>query len=418
MKRGALDLDQDQDPKSKVPKTTLVTPVTPVKPGPTGCPGMTSSDDESNTDPDKDKSMDTGDPDSETQYNVPTTNRFQILRIPIPDPKVYNVKKSPEVERPPEIVIPFAPMTKVRPLIPSNHHYGIKNLSDGIHLYCNTIKQHKEIIDIFDKANVYIFTHPYKSDKSKRFVLYGLNTYSEDLIIKDLEEYGIKPTKVTNMTVKKERYIDHATYLVYYPMDSQITLDIVKKAFVIRNTIVHWKHYASNGDGITTCSNCSQLGHSGYCTLPPKCGICSGAHVMSNCEHLLNKRAYKRESIAIHLLKCPNCDGQHTVGYQQCEKRIKYKENLAKLAQRQQQRYSAAPMPNTNPWAPLHQSTGSPTITSLVIVNKTDSQLSITRITIPIQCPVIAIVITIIKPTTIVIILNTTTITIIKTITT
>lgn len=178
MKRGALD--QDQDPKSKVPKVKQ-TPVTPVNPGPSGGPGMTSSGDDSNSDPDK--AMDTGDPGSATQYNVPTTNRFQILRIPVPDPKVYNVKKSPEVEKPPEIVIPFAPMTIVRPLIPANHHYGIKNLSDGIHLYCNTVKQHKEIIEILDKADVYIFTHPYKSDKSKRFVLYGLNTYSEYLII-------------------------------------------------------------------------------------------------------------------------------------------------------------------------------------------------------------------------------------------
>lgn len=131
------------------------------------------------------------------------------------------------------------------------------------------------------------------------------------------------------------------------------TLDIVKKAYVIRNTIVHWNHYKVNGDGITTCTNCSQLGHSGYCTLPPKCGICSGAHVMSNCEHLLNKRAYKRESIAIHLLKCPNCGEHHTVGYQQCETRLKYKENLAKRALRQQQRYQDAPKPTSNPWVPL-----------------------------------------------------------------
>lgn len=325
--------------------------MTPVNPGPSGGPEMTSPSGESNSVPDKD--MDTGDPDPDMQYDVPTTNRFQILRIPIPDSKVYNVKKSTEVEKPPEIVIPFAPMTIVRPLIPAHHHYGIKNLNDGIHLYCNTVKQHKEMMDIFDKADVYLFTHPYKSDKSKRFVLYGLNTYPEDLIIKDLEEYGIKPTKVTNMTVKKQRYVDHATYLVYYPMDSQITLDIVKKAYVIRNTIVHWKHYAANGDGITTCSNCSQLGHSGHCTLPPKCGICSGAHVMSNCELLLNKRAYKRDSIATHLLVCPNCGDHHTVGYQQCETRLKYKENQAKRALRQQQRYQDAPKPTSNPWAPL-----------------------------------------------------------------
>lgn len=343
MKRGALDQEQ-LNCKPKVAKHNTPRVTSQVN---SGAPGVREmSTDGKNAD----HGMDTGDPDPpDPVYNCATSNRFQILKIPIPEPKVYNVAKSPDSEKPPVIVI-HESMAKVRALIPANHHYGIQNRSDGVRLYCNSVKQHKDLITLFSNSNVKYFTHPYKSAKSKRFVIYGLNTYPEELIMKDLEEYGIKPTSITNMTVKKQRYEDHATYLVYYPLNSGITLDILKKAYVIRNTIVRWNHYRSNGDGISTCSNCSQLGHSGHCNLDPKCGICSGAHTMANCEHLLNKRAYNRESIAVNLLKCPSCDGGHTVGFQQCPKRIMYREKRSQRELRQQQRFIDAPTPISNPW--------------------------------------------------------------------
>lgn len=85
---------------------------------------------------------------------------------------------------------------------------------------------------------------------------------------------------------------------------------------------------------------------------------------MTNCEHLLNKRTYNRETIASHLLMCPNCDEKHTVGYQDCEARIKYKDNQAKRALRQQQRYIDAPKPSFNPWSkrPTTKQSSRPTI--------------------------------------------------------
>lgn len=167
----------------------------------------------------------------------------------------------------------------------------------------------------------------------------------------DLEEYSITPTKLINMTIKNVRYEDHATYLVYYPKSSNITLEIIQKAYVIRSTIVKWDHYRPGGDGIPCCSNCSQLGHSGNCTLDPKCGICSGAHIMAECEHLLNKRVYKRESIAEHLLKCPNCDEKHWAGFLEWQARLDFTEKRLEREEKQRQRYIDAPPQQTNHWS-------------------------------------------------------------------
>lgn len=287
--------------------------------------------------------------DDEEEFNIPTFNRFKILRIPIAEPNIYHAPKPPRNEKPPEIVV-YEPLSVIRELFPVTGSYGIKNHANGVKLYCNTIAQHKSFIASLQQAGKKYNSWEYKSEKTKRFVLYGLNNHPTEDIISDLNEYGIKPTNITTMIVKKPRYEDHATYMVHYPSQSNITLDIVKKAYVIRNTIVRWAHYKPNGDGLSSCSNCTQFGHSKqYCGLPAKCGICSGPHVIDNCPLIANKRKANATSIAEADLKCPHCSGKHTGRYLNCPARIQFMND--RLTRRPtSQKFVNAPAPTFNAW--------------------------------------------------------------------
>lgn len=295
------------------------------------------------TDPDNDHG--TMDNENSTEITIPTYNRFEILRIPIPKPTVYKAQKPQS--KPPAIII-REPLSKVKPLLP-NEHYGVQNNNNGFRLLCNDIDQHKRFMELLTMKRVQLYTHPYASDKTIRYVLYGLNTYTIEELSAELLRYGLQPKAIKKMTVKTPRYDDHATYLVYFSIDSGVTLSVIKQARVIMNTIVKWAHYKPNGDGITVCSHCSGLGHSAsFCNLSPKCGVCSGAHTTANCEHILNKRAYNREKIAVELLRCPNCGGKHTRGYKKCEGRIEY----INRRQRNRTTYTPAPLPppESIPW--------------------------------------------------------------------
>lgn len=93
---------------------------------------------------------------------------------------MYQPAKSPDSEKPPVIEIQ-ATAAIVCSMIPAkyNNSVGIQN---GLRtkLYCNTIKQHKELLQLLDKSKMKYFFRPYEHEKSKRFVLYGLNTYPID----------------------------------------------------------------------------------------------------------------------------------------------------------------------------------------------------------------------------------------------
>lgn len=281
-------------------------------------------------------------------FNVPTTNRFRILQIPIPEPTEYKAPRPTINEKPPEIIV-YDTLPNIRLLFSDKDQYGIKNIYQGVKLYCNDLPQHQMFIGKLKSNNIKHITWPYKSDKTKRFVLYGLNTYPPEEISADLEKYGVKPSSVVPMTVKSPRFNDHATYLINYPIDSRINLELLKKAYVIKNTIVRWAHFKPNGDGLSSCSNCSNFSHSkANCGLPPKCGVCSEPHVTNNCPLIINKRAANAKSIAPINLKCPHCSGQHTSRYKLCPSRQTFLANRKK--NQQHRNFVDAPTPQTNAW--------------------------------------------------------------------
>lgn len=106
------------------------------------------------------------DNENSTEITIPTYNRFEILRIPIPKPTVYKAQKPQS--KPPAIII-REPLSKVKPLLP-NEHYGVQNNNNGFRLLCNDIDQHKRFMELLTMKRVQLYTHPYASDKTIRYV--------------------------------------------------------------------------------------------------------------------------------------------------------------------------------------------------------------------------------------------------------
>lgn len=232
-------------------------------------------------------------------------------------------------------------------------NYVLVNLANGTRIRAANQSQQLDIIKQLKKSNKEFYSHPPSDVKMKRFVLYGLNSdHSNEMITADLDKYGVKPEKVARMTIKKQRYTDQATILVYYNHKSQIDLSILKQASFICKNEVKWANYVTNGDGVTICDRCFNFGHSDYhCNLDPRCGFCSGPHPSSQCPLLLAKRSAGFDKIDTRLLKCPNCGEHHTAKSQLCQKKKEYMNNMHReTTRRPRATFIDAATPKLNMW--------------------------------------------------------------------
>lgn len=300
--------------------------------------------------------------DKETSYGCSTSNRFEILKIPIREPTIFKGNK-PTIKPPSPITI-IGDIINVRAFMKKHNHdkFVLENLKSPrddpnlrrTKVFCNDHKQFELLVKQLEDCNIQFFHYGLQTEKLKRFVLYGLNQHPIVDIMDELEKYGIRPHLIKEMRVKKARYIDHCNYLVYYENNSGVTLNVLRQASYILSQKVYWNNYINNGDGVTLCRRCFRFGHStSNCNLSPRCGVCAGYHPTYNCEHILGKRAANKTSIDNNLLKCANCQGPHTASYLNCPLRRKYienkKSNMARLSN-PPQNYVPAPPPEKNFW--------------------------------------------------------------------
>lgn len=285
-----------------------------------------------------------------TSYGCTTNNRFDILKIPIAETSTLRLQTTNT--KPPSITV-HKNRAEVELLLKDLSGFVLSNLKYGTRIFPNDIGHHKAIIELLEgiRPTVEFFSQAPPEKKMKRFVLYGLNTHDISDIMSDLDKYGVQPEKIVPMKVKKARYHDHQTYLVYYKFNSNITLDIVQQAKYVRHTKVSWANYIINGDGATVCGRCSNYGHSAsYCNLSPRCGVCAGHHSTSNCELIQKRREEKKERIDDRHLKCPNCGGNHTAKFARCPRRMEYIENRRPPPSPPRRTFADAPAPQMNAW--------------------------------------------------------------------
>lgn len=139
--------------------------------------------------------------------------------------------------------------------------------------------------------------------------------------------------------------------------------------------MVRWAYYKNLTTSITQCRNCFKFNHNAYeCHMTPVCMLCAKQHKVEDCPHMIEKLAKNFKSVPEHLLRCINCQGNHTAIYQNCPARIKFlSKKQSTEAPRgipaKPQQYIAAPPPPSNSWQ--HNPAPPPTMISW----QTDQQL-------------------------------------------
>ena len=298
-----------------------------------------------------DSNMDDDEDGPPATYNVETSNRFTMLPIPVPERTSLRVPATPKPKTPPTFFI-FESPEIIKSKVPKA---VIQNGNNCTMLLPNSVEEHLKLCAVFKQWGWKYHTQNPEPLQYKRFVLHGLNTHPLDDLYEDLEKYGLRPALITTIPVKRPRYNDQSVYVVHYEKASDITMDIIKQAKYIRNTVARWMPYIQNGDGVTVCSRCSTPGHTAkWCNRPPRCKVCSEGHLTNDCPLIIAKRAANLNAIHISNLKCPLCGDKHTATYRQCTGRLEYRNN--KISRQQQKRkYINASPPARNAWTGLVQ---------------------------------------------------------------
>lgn len=294
------------------------------------------------------------------EYAVEVRNAFQLLAE-------AKHRGSPKSKKPPTIVTPIPKKRKAPPItIPRDtgnpdyskirhsidgqtKQYEIKFTTAGLKLFPASYESHQTIINSLKANGTHYFTHPFEESKPKRFVLYGLNKYELPDVKDMLAEVNLHPTDVKYMFVKARKYEEQCNYIIYFNRADQMTLDKLKQTRAVNQTIVSWDHYRMKSNGLTCCRKCLGWGHGSLgCGLPAKCVVCAKAHIVGECPLIKIKIEGGHASVPPTLIKCGNCEENHTATYKNCPKRLQYIKSVADQRQLREAPRSLPPHKTTH----------------------------------------------------------------------
>lgn len=231
-------------------------------------------------------------------YSVPTSNSFSPLNN---DNKSASQASSKPV-KPQPIVVPGASAANLRNLlVAKNTKFNMRISPAGIKLFPADVTTHTAILSILKAQNINYFSFSPRDITSKKFVLFGLDNYSEDAVQSMLEAEGLKPSTVKKMRINKQRYADEYNYLIYFNQSEMISLSDLRDKKFINYTRVSWDHYKIKSPTVTQCHQCMAFGHgTSNCGMPEKCGVCAKNHITGNCPLILEKQRTNQRSGAAH----------------------------------------------------------------------------------------------------------------------
>lgn len=278
------------------------------------------------------------------QINVPVSNSFAVLddssKRKKPPNSSYEEPDEPKTRRMPPITVPISktgdnthqtpdPVLVRSTILNKTTEFNIKHNEKGIIIFASNQSAHQKVTAALKSKSIYFYSHPLERNKSKRFVLYGLQRLELAAIQKLALDAGLQPEKVNIMTTNNPRFADQCNYLFQFSSSSTITLSSLKEIRALNHTIVQWAHYKPKRSGVSVCRNCCRFGHGAdNCGMPAKCTICSGDHNFKNCKFLLKKHEGKFNQIHQKHINCANCGGNHTATYPNCPHRQNYIDSM------------------------------------------------------------------------------------------
>ena len=246
-------------------------------------------------------------------------NRFAPLANSNENESDTNTKASKEPKPPPIYVRERSSSAFIAYItrLVGNNFYVVALTRGNLHetkIQVNTEESYRKVVKDLEANNKNFYTYQLKSSRGITIVLKGIDSDVDPNEIKDaLGDLGFHAKSVTNIfnknkepqpmfrvellpdLVKSKKNEDHPVYKIQYLLHRRITVE---------------PPHPRNGP--VQCANCQEFGHTKkYCTLRSVCVVCGELHRTSDCTKKgLNDRS---------LVKCGNCNGNHTASYRGCE---------------------------------------------------------------------------------------------------
>lgn len=260
-------------------------------------------------------------------YGVPVRNAFDILKE---SAAAKSGSSATEVLQVPPIVISQSPEKAKNRIAKFAGNFNIKYTKEGATVFARNRKTYDEIKTALgsDGLNSFHSFQP-KDQRVKRFVLYGLCQYPDGALLPFLNKAKLNPIDVRPMRIKAPRFKGQCNYVLYFSPHDGVTLNGLRSVKSIDDTTVSWAYYKIKEPGTRPCRKCCRFGHGkSSCGHTPRCIICAKGHLMEDCPLLKAKREGGHTSIHSSLLRCANCNQNHTATYEECTTRIKFMEQL------------------------------------------------------------------------------------------
>lgn len=239
---------------------------------------------------------------SDTEYNVPTTNKFGRL----PEVVEKEQDKTTAKKMPPIIITgEYSYKTFVietRKLIGPN--FKVEYSTKGLKVLTTEEAAYDTLVADLKKNAVEFHTYTKRWERTKKIVLKAAPGMDTEEIKEALSAQNINVKKCTPMQGKNQE-AKARSYLVQTTQETN--LRNVRKIEDIDALKVKWETYTRSRN-YTQCFNCQRFGHGqSTCSYKPRCVKCPGQHGTRDCKITKDQKA-----------KCTNCGGDHPANYSQC----------------------------------------------------------------------------------------------------
>lgn len=289
---------------------------------------------------------------SQGSTHTTTHNRFEILGIDNSTRKRKAAKQTSRNERnntsathakvPPIIVTCKKQNITSIKLICNNAKYIYETISIGIKIKTSDKAEHEACTNTLKIHNIEFYTHELRDKKIFKVVLYGLPKIECAEIENQLNEYGIKPSAITELKTRVSN--EHSTLYIIHFDKSNITLGQLKNIKSLSQVVVAWKPFKPKYKGPTQCLNCGMYGHGARnCNRTHKCLQCGEInHSTENC-------TLNNIKDAGSFFKCINCmeKGNRHINHRTNDPKCPCQKEFIEIRQKANQKQSNKPHAKT-----------------------------------------------------------------------
>ncbi|XP_072935014.1 uncharacterized protein [Epargyreus clarus] len=194
----------------------------------------------------------------------------------------------------------------------SSYHLLYKG-NNRLAIYCYSSESHQKLQEGLRAEKMSFHTFSRKDERQYKAVIFGLPSYVEDLLSKELHSLGFQGTTVRKLKTAAGKEVSCPPYLVQLPPGSDMSS--FRKIKYMYNCVVKIQKYKSNNFMGTQCYRCQSFGHSSKnCNLNARCVKCMEAHLTHECQ----KKNHNEPA------QCCNCGEKHPANYRLCSAHQSY----------------------------------------------------------------------------------------------